>query len=432
MNDWDDALSRERQKVKNAINIKSLGSSIRKRDLELGIKKKTEKQRAAQELRSKANRATEFDNGADIPEVLQLTEDYVGNVWGNRYHNELYADYYLRLHEETGLAQYEAEAERVAHCHKSWFGDHYIMQQVFDVKTVLLCHDKFCINCQHLKQASRLKRFTPVFDELRETYDLYHLVLTVPNVPGVKLNSTLDIMYRSFKKLIRYFSGDAKIKGVDFKQYGYVGAVRGLEIVANPADYHPHIHCALLLAKDLPVRKDIVNCFSYDHGVLKRHFSNLEILIQKIWWLCLHGQKVVLDSIAGVPEGYSCTLDEVDNDEWHEVFKYVTKLTKDGEPYLSYPQFKTLYYALYRRRVMQGYGILYKLAEDDDIDEECALEYAKVIARLRRLEEPQENYGYDIDELYTDVKSNRITAISRRNIQRYLNEIAKDEEERND
>ena len=104
-------------------------------------------------------------------------------------------------------------------------------------------------------------------------------------------------------------------------------------IVSNPFDdYHPHLHCLLILKKDLGLHKYIIHpSYSYNHGIFSgRKFSDFEILIQKIWWLLVNGNKVQLDKIDVVPEGYSCTLDLTEDKEWHEVFKYVTKLTKDG------------------------------------------------------------------------------------------------------
>ncbi|MDE7164061.1 MAG: protein rep [Clostridiales bacterium] len=369
-----------------------------------------------------AERAVGNDLYYEIPEELKITEDYVDTVSHNRDFNDIYSEYYERLYTETNLNKYRTLGERVHNCNKFWFGDHYRLQRVFDVKNVQLCHDKFCVNCQHLKQASRLMRFTPVFDELRNTYDLYHLTLTVPNVGGTVLEKTVGSMFNAFKKLIRYFSGDAKIKGVDFAQYGYGGAVRCLEIVTNPTDFHPHIHSAILLKKDLPLYKEFVNCYSFNHGKLERIFSELEILIQKIWFLALNNTKVNLENISTMPDGYSCTLNEVEDDGWHEVFKYVTKLTKDGAAFLTYEQFKVLYSVLYRCKVMQGYGLLYRVAENDEVDASVEEAYAEVLARLRLFEKPEVNTSVELEKLMHDLKNKNITFISKRLFRAWLEE----------
>ena len=41
------------------------------------------------------------------------------------------------------------------------------------------------------------------------------------------------------------------IAGVDFAQYGFVGAIRSFEIVISPTEYHPHLHCLFLMKKGL-------------------------------------------------------------------------------------------------------------------------------------------------------------------------------------
>lgn len=360
----------------------------------------------------------------EVPDELKLTEDYVDTVSHNRDFNDMYSEYYAWLFEETNLLQYQRLSERVFNCHKYWYGDHYRMQRIFDVQRVQLCHDKFCVNCQHLKQASRLMRFTPVFEELQNSYDLYHLTLTVPNVPGNKLKDTINGMFGAFKKLMRYFSGDAKIKDVDFEQYGFGGAVRCLEIVPNPNDYHPHIHSVLLLKKDLPLIKEHINCYSFDYGKLTRKFSDLEILIQKILYLSMQGKKIDIKNLSAVPQGYSCIMNDVDVEHhgWHEVFKYVTKLTKDGMPFLSYEQFKTLHHALHRCKVMQGYGLLYRVSENDVCDETVTEAYAEILARLRAFEKPEKNVSYELDKLMRDLKNKNITFISKRQVQAWLEE----------
>ena len=391
-------------------------------------KEHEERARADRAAKRKADRAAAAEPYLEIPNEAKLDGEYIDGVANNRRFNEKYSDYYSRLANERNIPKLHTVAAHVQDCHRFWFGDHYRMQRVFDVKRVQLCHDKFCVNCQHLKQASRLKRFTPVLEELSNDYNLYHTVFTLKNVVGSELYRTLDLMSDGFKKLVRYFSGDAKIKGLDFSECGYAGAVRCFEIVANPMDYHPHIHSLFVMDKDFELTKTIVNPFSYNYGVYSgRKFSELEEFLQKTFYLLCNRQKVTLENISAVSTGYSCTMDKVeDAKDWHEVFKYVTKLTKDGAPALTYEQFVTLYDALYRRRVMQGYGILYNVAEDDTIDEAVAEEYEKILAKLRLVELPDQDVDYVLDRLVTDIHSGAVTAISKRNIQRYLNELERE------
>ncbi len=393
------------------------------------IEKYEERARMDRAAKSKADRAAVADPYLEIPNSVKLDEKYIDGVANNRRFNEQYSDYYTRMANDFNLPKLHIVAAHVQDCHRYWFGDHYRLQRVFDVKRVHLCHDKFCTNCQRLKQASRLKRFTPILEELSNNYNLYHTVFTLPNVSGSELARALDIMHDAFRKITRYLSGDAPIKGLDFSECGYAGAVRCFEIVANPTDYHPHIHSLFVLSKEFELVKTIVNDYSYNYGVYSgRKFSELEVLIQKIMYLVWNNQKVTLENISAVPIGYSCTMDKVEGNEWHEVFKYVTKLTKNGAPALTYEQFVTLYNALHKRRVMQGYGILFNVAKDDTVDEAVAEEYEKILAKLRLVELPDKEVDYVLDRLVADIHSGAVTVISKRNIQRYLNELAKEED----
>lgn len=201
-----------------------------------------------------------------------------------------------------------------------------------------------------------------------------------------------------------------------------------------PADFHPHIHALLLLKKDLPLYKTESNPYSYDRGVFKENFSTLEIFIQKVVFLICNGQKVTKQAIEALPLGYSCKMNKVDGEDWKEVFKYVTKLTKDegdDSAVLTYEQFKTLYFALFKRKVMQGYGILYKVAKNDEIDDEIEAMYYKIVETLRLVENPIET-GYAIDELLVALMTGRITCISKRTVQQYLNELAERERQKSE
>lgn len=410
-----------KRSARNVARHANQRDELRKREAFLAAHKEKQKRKAL------ADQAAESDRVLDVPEDICLTSEYLDIISRNHLFNDVYCEYYQRLFEETNLSAIRSRAERIILCHEFWSGDMYRLQRVYDVKRVQFCHDRFCVNCQHLKQAKRMMIYTPIIEALRENYDLYHLVLTVPNVKGKYLNGVLNSMSASFQKLTRYFSGNAKIKGVDFSQYGYVGAVRCFEIVSNPwDDYHPHLHCLLVLKKNIGLNKYIINDFSYNYGLFTgRKFCDLEILIQKIWWLLINVNKVQLAKINVVPEGYSCTLDLTEDKQWHEVFKYVTKLTKDGAPCLEYDQFKTLFFALDKRRIFQGYGFFYDLPDLENPDVELAsAEYEKKLAQLRLVEDPDEDVRFVRDQLAAHIQLENFTAISKKLVlKKYLKEL---------
>lgn len=333
----------------------------------------------------------------EVPDDVKLPTYYFDDVANKVKYNEYYADYYQQRFEDTNVQRYADLSERVRHCHQSWFGDHYKKSGIFNVKRVFHCHNRWCWLCSHLKQAKRLFFFHKQFEKLLPNYDLYHLVFTVPNVDGSELKSTLTKMQNGLKKIIRYFQGHGKIKGVDFTQYGFVGAIRSFEIVINPTNYHPHIHCLFMLKKDLNILKSEINrySFEYKHSKPTRLFSELEITLQKIFFLVMHGERVNLTNIRSVPNGYSCTMDYVEGDSWHEVFKYATKMSKAGASTCTYEQFCLLDDILHNLKMLQGYGIFYNMKEpEEDNDPTAEILYEKILILLNSKEQPEKDISF--------------------------------------
>lgn len=387
-----------------------------------------------------------------VPESIEITSDAMDALEHNTVFNDTYAEYYNQLAEETGDDKWKRKSERLINCHKNWFGDHYSMQGVFDVKHVFNCHDKWCVNCQHLKQAAKLKRFTEILNEVTKDYDLYLMTMTVPNVPHKMLEDSLKRLNNAFTSIVRYFSGNSKVCGIDFSVYGFYACYRNLEVVINPKTFHPHYHCILVLKKGLDEQRLFTNDYSYDNGVLKRKFSPLEILIQKVLALKYNGIRLDRTVISYVinkqsvdsdklkswcdknkvslkllnsfrREGYSCTIDKIEGNEWHEAFKYATKITKDGAPTVLYYQFKILTEVLDKLHISQGYGAFHSLPKDDwEIDEETLAAYEFVISCLQEVEDPV-GYTYALSELVQKLREKTLKCISRRNIYKYLAEF---------
>src|SRR5699024_10807400 len=176
--------------------------------------------------------------------------------------------------------------------------DHYRQQKVKDFKKTNLCKDKFCNNCKKVKQASRLAKFMPMIEDLSKDKYLYHMVLTVPNCNGDDLKDVIrDKIFKSFAYLIDYLKIKKKIKGLDFEQYSYSGAIRSLEVTYRRDDYHPHLHCIIALEKPLDDNRYIKNTYSRSRKNGYRKFTEFEILIQKIWYLLNTGERVTKKAI---------------------------------------------------------------------------------------------------------------------------------------
>ena len=361
----------------------------------------------------------------DVPDEVKLPTDYLEDVQQKVEYNNFYADYYMQRFLDTNKQKYENLSYNVRNCHKSWFGDHYKKSGYFNVKRVFHCHNRWCWICTHLQQAKRLYEYTILFEKLLKDYDLYHVVFTVRNVKGDVLKETIDKMSDGLKKIIRYFQGRGKIAGIDFLQYGFVGAIRSFEIVINSTDYHPHMHCLFMLKKGLEFPRTEVNAFSFDHGVLRRTFSKLEVMLQKIFYLVMNGKKVTLENIQTVSLGYSCTMDYVEGTAWHEVFKYATKMSKDGAAICTYEQFKLLDDIFHRMKFLQCYGEFYNNKDDtpEEIDPYAEILFEKVLILLNKKEQPERDIAMALDKLVDEVHNKKLTVISKKLSYKYLQSI---------
>lgn len=281
--------------------------------------------------------------------------------------------------------------EQITSCNAFWDIDIYHEQKVKDFKRTYLCKDKFCANCKKVIQASRMAKYIPMIEKQvnEENLSIYHLTLTLPNVKGKDLYDTIRLMNKSFAKLIGYFKLKEKIKDVDFKDLGYVGAIRSLEITYNADMYHPHFHVLLATRRELKLIKDKTNVYSLKYGKVKNKFSDLEILIQKIWYLLINKTRVTKKAIDKLDLGYSCNLDMFSNNDYNELFKYLTKEMSEGHTEMSYENFKTLYVSTYRLKQIQGYGSFFGVDFEDFDENEVNEFYNLIIEELKQKEKPE-------------------------------------------
>lgn len=338
---------------------------------------------------------------------LTVSPDFFSTSLERSEVNEWIVDYYKAMFYETRQDRFSRLTMAVKTCNQFWAIDHYVKQNVKDLLYTYHCNDKFCSHCKMVKQAVRMDRFIP---ELLKHDNLYHVVFTLPNVAGSDLENTLNIMAKSFSYLTRYLKGLIKIKGIDFTKYGYEGAFRSLEITYKGDVFHPHYH-VLIKLNNLNDEKNIINSYSYDYssGVkeLKRLFSDFEILLQKVWKLLLIGEKVNKKNIDALEIGYSVISDAVnDRDTYFELFKYLTKSKDLTGTFLTYEQFKYIYFSTYGKKQIQGYGCFYNL-QDDDAEMKKMIEsqyYEDLIEKLKKIESPTQ-LRESVEGLSKDKKS---------------------------
>lgn len=412
-----------------------------------------------------------------ILEKLKISRDYIRETVGRTRLNDIISEYFDLLFDEYGEQTYLAQSERILNCSRLWVCNHYQKSNVYDVQTMCHCRSRFCLNCQKLIQASRLNRFAPVLTDAANTYDLYHVVFTIPNVPGAKLKAAVKLLSSSFRRLIRFLRGLDKIHGLNFTSYGFYGALRSLEVTVNNSrdDYHPHYHCIFALKKGLNMPKTLTNQYSYDSDydpftkryrkVFRRSFSEFEVLLQKLWRLIVESERekiyrhvaitdalgkplpsthplygrfvpkpqkknnkdgaITLNAIQTLDVGYSVIMDYISDDDelnFYEVFKYAFKITTDEQTLFTFDQFKTMFFALKGARTMQGYGAWYNL-KCDDIDDSISEFYGVLVAYLRQSDTPI-SIQLSIDEVKDISDNNRGVFITKAAIQSALNDLS--------
>lgn len=327
-------------------------------------------------------------------ETSIVDKDIVKKIADNKKYNEIILEYYKKFVSEFNNGYENTLNNKIFNmekCNDFWLLEKFDIRKEKHLLNQNLCRDKFCSNCKKATQSARIAKYN---DELSLYKDrLHHLTLTVPNVVGDDLKDTVKHMQKCFKYLIEYIRGSRKTEGIDFSSWGYEGAVRSLEVTFNnnrETPYHPHYHIALVLKKDVLSKKNIINKYSYnlyqDPPVLETIFSEEEVLIQKIWYLLINKIRVNKKNIDSLECGYSCTMDKFEEEKYAELFKYITKEKDENGQVLTYDNFRSLYYGLYRVKQIQGYGCLFSIKEDIDLElfEDMYLEYLELLRQTEK------------------------------------------------
>lgn len=370
----------------------------------------------------------EFNDILITPEHFEIDKEYIKNTIDNVAYNKIIIEYYKRLSDELApgkknkslplfmsinvISDYKINS--IEKCNSSWIIDRYDKNLIKDFVKTNLCKDKFCNNCKKVKQASRMVKYIPELEKYKD--NLYHLTLTLPNVNGCDLKKTIYRMSRGFKQLIRYIDGTKELTFIDFKKYQYRGAIRSLEVTFKKDIYHPHYHCAFIF-KNLKLDKKYKNNYSIDYYKNRedRLFSEFEIIIQKLWYLIINHITVNKENFDNLELGYSCNCDKFNENDYAELFKYMTKETDENHNILTYDNFKTLYFATKLVKQIQGYGCLY-MVNDNNIFDEVDKIYCCIKDILNNDEKPIEIFESLIDLL----NDSEYKIISRKKIYNYL------------
>lgn len=298
------------------------------------------------------------------------------------------AQFFYRLYSETKSKRHLNAGNNMYSCLDLWIWDKYEKNKILDLNTVNRCKNKFCPNCRTFSTALALHNFEPVYlQNLKYGYMPFLLTLTVPNVSGEELELTLDKMQKKFKRFWEYFNRKITSKPAFKNRYfDMVGAVRAIEVTVQEDDinmYHPHYHVIVFLDNYnlSDFKKYIPGAWSNKYQS-QIYNSDSDIQIMKLWYMAYNDIPVSKyeDISSNWYDLYMCDIREMDIKGVYEVFKYAFK----DSDIKSYQNFKTLYFALFRRRLRQGFGTCYnvKFEEDKGEKQELPLEFEEVPEEL--------------------------------------------------
>ncbi len=362
--------------------------------------------------------------------TLEVEKDCFLKLPNRIKYNYYISEYYERLAEETTDNSSDnilnRIAERVRACSTIWDCDWFRLQGIKDIVKTNRCRDKFCVNCQSALALAREHKFAPILTDMSSSHDIYHCVFTVPNCSDILLKTTITAMYKAFSYLIRYLSCRAKVKGVQFVKFGFIGCIKSLEITYNKEEntYHPHLHCLFAFSKELNLSKQLINQFSYSKNSEEIiYFSKEEILFQKIWFLLINGQlyksknpksckmqtsknfRVNKTNIDNLDVGYSVVFNKANKSDYKEVFKYAFAADFDEDKCLGYEQLKLYRKVLKNVRFIQAYGSLinYDFSDDCLSAEDLDIAYNEYKSSLYNIEDPMR-----VSESVSDMLNNMI------------------------
>lgn len=350
---------------------------------------------------------------------MEFTNEVLRKIEGKQKFNVEVSKYFYRLDCDYGLKgqhKYLRISNNVKNCLNYWLWDKYKYNKVLDLKKVSRCKNRFCSNCKKFDLSRALNNLSPHFKKLlNEGYNPFLVTLTIPNCSGDDLFETLNKMQVAFRKFYRFYSLDGK-GGYDDRYFKFYACVRCLEVTYSKErdDFHPHYHLMVFIKgyKEFLFYKYIEGEWSNKRGSYNM-YSDFDMQIRKIWTLCYKGKTVrdydKLDDI------YIGEIREMDEKGIYEVMKYAFKDTD----IVNYKVFSYLYFALYGRRLRQGYGFLYnvRLENDSDGKKQGLDDYLLI----NKEELPSEVVTTQMKTLYNEY-SNYIK-ISRFNKDKYINSI---------
>ena len=190
------------------------------------------------------------------------------------------------------------------------------------------CDSRVCNVCNRIRTAKLMNGY---ICQLEKLGDLYFVTLTVRNCKENELRATIEKMTKTFRKIQDCM-----------RKYKPTSGLRKIETTVNhdTNEYHPHFH------------------------VLIEGEKCAEYLLKK--WLQLNPEST---SIKGQD------IRKADRGSYNELFKYTTKILKNGEYedenvlHLYPHSVDVITRSMYKKRAFQTFGSLKKVSEDIEKDD---------------------------------------------------------------
>jgi len=348
---------------------------------------------------------------------MELTEEYFNRLKerkNNAIKNTLFM--YVLWQERKEIEKNTADAilsraERMENCLSYWKWDVYKKNKIANLKVVSRCKDIFCPNCRKVAISKAIANFTPHFNNmLIYGYRPYFMTLTVPNIKREYLNEEINNMNNAFSKLWRWLyrpftKNGSNHGGYKDRLFDGKGAVKVLELTVQRTDdsfFNLHLHVIIFIDKysENDFRKYIPGGYHYKSSSFI-YYSDADIFLQKLWKMAYDCRIISEfgDASDDTKDNYVCDIRELNMPKGiFEVFKYCFKDMDIKNLGIS----KDLYYGLKRKRLRQGYGMLYNVKVDDSDSDDCIENY------LEFKDEEPENFIHqfieDMTEKYRDYR----------------------------
>lgn len=205
------------------------------------------------------------------------------------------------------------------------------------------CKRPWCTICAPIRTAVRINSYKKPLEELG---DLLLTTLTIPNVPGYKINSSFQL----FRKIFKQYRNTRAKQGLEFR------GVYNFETTYNPTTqlFHPHIH---IIHECIPIEDKLYHERNRSKG---EQFKNelIEYFLKKTEHLktSCKGQDTRL--CTDLIEGFKYTAKSV----------YTKKINGKHQPFIPVDKLDIIYQQIQGLRCFNSFGI--KKVSEEEIEKE--------------------------------------------------------------